>query len=788
MKQISLTHHFLMKSIRQLKLIIIVIIFFSTKLFAQQIINNGGTIVMSGAAYMVVNNASFINNGTFTPSTSTVSFTGTTAYSVGTTASSATNFYNLTNTNTQTGTVNPLVTVANTLSVTAGTLACGGGTTNLPTANLTLLSTNTNTANVSSTVNGTTSTGLFTGYVNVQRYVPYVAGRRGWHLFAPAVMGKNLVTSGTASYANNNINSIFSNWQNGGVSGSSTPGVGMLVSGTGGTSSPTNTGNGLDATPRNNYSLYTASGSSLLPVTNTNIQLTNSSSSVANTGYFAFIRGDRSTSNNVVGASNFTTLTSTGMLLAGSQKFLIPTPASAGFAMLANPYASPIDYTVLVTNSTSALNTGANTDLGTVFYTWDPSLNVVGGYVTVSSANSYVGTPTLTPSASGASSSNQKRYIQSGQAFYVPVAATATIGITFTESSKNATLLSNTSYRPMEPTEPQSINGSLSTNLYLLNADSSTQLADGNLTQFNNRFSEEIKLNEDASKLINTNETFGLVRHGITLAIESRPSLSITDTLFLNLSRTTQRAYQFQFVPTNLDNNNLVGYLQDKYLNTSTEISLSNNTPINFSVDGNAASAVTDRFQIVFKTVLPFVFTNITAAKNNSEIAVEWKVTNETDIVQYDVEKSTNGTTFTKMNTNLVKGNNNAANNYIWLDGNAQTGDNIYRVKMLGKDGSTKYTDNVRVAIAAINTGISIYPNPIKEGKINIQMGNQPSGNYNLSITNNNGQVIYTGTIQNNSNKSNFLINLNTNADKCIYNLQITTPQNKITTQKLIVE
>ena len=107
---------------------------------------------------------------------------------------------------------------------------------------------------------------------------------------------------------------------------------------------------------------------------------------------------------------------------------------------------------------------------------------------------------------------------------------------------------------------------------------------------------------------------------------------------------------------------------------------------------------------------------------------------------------------------------------------------------MTGKDGSTKYTETVKVNIADINTGITIYPNPIKEGKINIQMGNQPTGNYQLSITNNNGQVIYTGMVQNNSTKSTFLINLNTKAAKGIYNLQITTPQNKISTQKLIVE
>ena len=768
MKHISFNHHFLLRFTRQAQLTIIVVVLFGTKLFSQQIINNGGTIVMSGAAYMVVNNASFINNGTFVPSTGTVSFTGSgaasSAYSIGTTNTtpSLTPFYNLTINNianTIIGTVNPDVSVANTLSVSSGTLACGTAT---PATNLTLLSTSTNTADVSAV------TGVITGYVNVERYLP---AKRAWRLLTAPVRGTGTTTG-----------NIFSTWQ---ISGAATANRGMFITGPGAINqTPTSSNNGLDYTTRTSSSMKTWSYGLTTPAytavssTNTPISTNNGNAgSPDNIGYFVFVRGDRTPANIAAfsTSTSVTTLTSVGPLQTGMQTFALSATAAAGsYVLMGNPYAAPVDIT-------KVLATATTTNVNYTFYTWDASLATVGAFVTFQSTDgvTYSKSPT----------SSQTTVLQSGQAFFVKtIAANTATSLVFKEAYKSTSVLPTAGFKPNTVNNALDMNSSLRANLYYVHADSSIALADGNLTQFNNSYSDSVVDNEDAIKLINTNENLGLSRHNATLAIESRPNLMVTDTIFLHLVKTTQRAYRFQFEPLNLDNSNLVGYLQDKYLNTSTEISLSNTTPIDFAVDANAGSAAADRFQIVFKTVLPFAFTNIAATKNNSDIAVEWKVANETDIAQYDVEKSANGTSFTKVNTNLVKGINNAANSYIWLDENAQIGDNIYRVKMWANDGSSKYTDNVKVTIADINTGIHIYPNPIKEGKVNIQMGNQPSGNYQLSITNNNGQVVYTGTVQNNSNRSSFLINLNTLVAKGIYNLQITTPQNKISTRKLIVE
>jgi hypothetical protein len=82
-----------------LKSFLLVACFFSLTSYGQGgiLIESGGYLVTNGTATIVVNDAGFINNGTFTKGSGTVSFAGT----VGTTSSfidgtAATNFYNLT--------------------------------------------------------------------------------------------------------------------------------------------------------------------------------------------------------------------------------------------------------------------------------------------------------------------------------------------------------------------------------------------------------------------------------------------------------------------------------------------------------------------------------------------------------------------------------------------------------------------------------------------------------------------------------------------------------------------
>ena len=111
--------------------------------------------------------------------------------------------------------------------------------------------------------------------------------------------------------------------------------------------------NGLDYSNLNNYSLKAYQGNSFTGIGNTlTTNLSGTNLSAANTGYFMFVRGDRSRTpidNTVYPNTNITTLSSRGKLQTGTQLFdvtnaSIPTPS---FSLVGNPYASSVDFNLI---------------------------------------------------------------------------------------------------------------------------------------------------------------------------------------------------------------------------------------------------------------------------------------------------------------------------------------------------------------------------------------------------------------------------------------------------------
>jgi hypothetical protein len=707
----------------------------TNKSFAQQIaINQGSFLVMNGNAQLVVNNAGFKNNGSFAAGNGTVTFSGYADTAISNiSGNDTTTFNNLTISKAAYGiALKAGADVNNTLTVAGGFLYTD--------SNLTLKSSSSLTARVAPVATGSN----IIGKTNVERYIP---ARRAWRLMTAPLT---------------DANTIYKTWQNAGVA---SDGKGTYITGPNAAAA-----NGLDVSPQNNTSMKTwnAATQAYGNVNNTLVSISaGKNGSADNTGYFLFVRGDRNANNFSTATSNVTTLTSTGRLQVGNQSFNASSTSGA-MTLVGNPYASPIDF-----------NNVAKSNLMNRFYVWDATINTLGGYVMIDDLT-YSGTFTKSVAAS-----NQSKDIQSGQAFFVQTNTNGAASITFNENSKSD-VNNNTMFRPATPNSLPS--QFLRTNLYLVNTDNSLLLADGLFAEFNDAFSDSVLL-EDAPKFSNINENIALVRNNNVLAAERRPIVNITDTIYLKLWKTTARKYQFEFIPTNLNVAEII--LQDSYLNTSTNLSLVAASKINFTIDANAASAATNRFRIVFKnaTVLPVTISSVKAAQLNNNIAVEWKVENEINILKYEVEKSTSGTVFTSSYSVNVNGSANANNTYNWLDVNAVQGNNFYRIKTYSNNGEVKYSAIVKVNINSSKTSsMKIYPNPVTNNTINLQLANQPKGNYLLKLTNNIGQTIYTTSMQSNSINSTLSINIPGKLTSGVYNLEVNTPDNKKSTQSVIVE
>ncbi|UAY50634.1 hypothetical protein [Ferruginibacter albus] len=568
------------------------------------------------------------------------------------------------------------------------------------------------------------------------------ACRRAWYLTTVAL---------------SNAGSIYDNWQNGGVY---VPGQGTFITGPGAT-----VDNGLDMGVNNNSSLksFDINTQVLEVVTDTkHTMLTGNNGNADNKTYFIFVRGDRNPDNLTLPNSNSTVLSCNGFLQTGDQTFHFVAhslPSSRAFNMIGNPYYSPVNF--------SRASVSAN--VVKRFTVWDPSLNQVGGYVTYDDADN------TGNFISSLNSGSQLGVIHSGESFFVEATDSLPASVIFHETSKlsdnEAVSATNTA--------------SLHVSLNLLQPDNSTVLADGSTAVFNNSYNGTVDY-EDALKFPNSNETLSFLRDGKTLSIEKRPAIGSTDTLFLKLVRATNREYQFAFTPDHLNDPKLQAFLQDSYNGTNTPIDLNTTTKVNFSVDTNAASQLTNRFAVVFTSgTVPVTFLNIKAWKEGANINLQWAVENQLNIQQYEIERSTNGVEFTKEETQ--SSNNNVTATYNWTD-LAITNEKYfyYRIKAISVNGNIEYSQVVRVSVGDFAAGIAANPNPITSAGIGVQFTDMPAGQYQIRLLSSVGQVLVVKDIEHSGGNRWELISPVTNLSKGIYVLEVVKPDKTKTNLKLV--
>ncbi len=157
-----------------------------------------------------------------------------------------------------------------------------------------------------------------------------------------------------------------------------------------------------------------------------------------------------------------------------------------------------------------------------------------------------------------------------------------------------------------------------------------------------------------------------------------------------------------------------------------------------------------NRFAVINSAdyILPVNIIGFKAWQQGTAVQLAWTALNEIDIDHYEVERSADARGFTVLG-NVAAKNTGSSADYSFADQKPNTGNNYYRIKVYDKNGAIYYTQIINVIINA-NGGaaITIYPNPVSNGRFTLQMTNMSAAKYNLLIYDEKGRLVFSRTIE----------------------------------------
>lgn len=683
----------------------------------------------------------------------TVNFNGT-AQSIAAGSGIGTTFYTVT----FSGVGTKSIASGNMYVASTGTLTMNGTNTS------TILSSNSN-LTLNSDANGSASVMAIngpsiTGNVNVQRYITGGAGYRGYRLgsspvYAGSVSPNNVVS---INYLQNSI--YLTGAAGGGFDKTGNPTIYLFREDL----TPSNTtfisGNfwgvsAINSAPAYNYGVtgQTASGVYNIPV---------------GVGYLWFFRGNRaSASLTTETTTTYTspvavTLTATGPL---NQNQVVVhewyTPGSSalnytgggtgtnfivrGFNLVGNPYACSIDWEQL--NNSGTNNGLYENNVSTTVYELNPATQNYDTY-----------------QKGGVYTNHGRRYIMSGEGFFVLATGNSNPQLIFNEGSKTSAQLTGLNLFMSTPDQIAKLGVPHTDQHIRIQMALDSTNADDTYIGFSSGAQQAYSDAEDAPYKVG-NGKLGLSSYSsdnVRVAINKMPFPTSKQTVIpLNVSARTPGVYhmnrtELQSIPEIYE-----VWLMDRYRKDSVDMRA--NPSYAFDINTDTASQGAYRFQLVIRQnqALGVHLLQFTGIKTQQGSKLSWVTENEQNYTHFTVERSIDGgKTF-----NVVAGlASTAVGTYNLWDASPQSVDE-YRLKIEDLNGNITYSNIVTLSYAdteILKNSIALYPNPAK-GQINLTItptfaGSQAATNisgalsaksnttYSIKIVNATGIIMKTAT------------------------------------------
>jgi hypothetical protein len=153
---------------------------------------------------------------------------------------------------------------------------------------------------------------------------------------------------------------------------------------------------------------------------------------------------------------------------------------------------------------------------------------------------------------------------------------------------------------------------------------------------------------------------------------------------------------------------------------------------------------------------LPVTMTRFDGVSRNGAVELSWATATEINNDRFEVERSTNGKDFVKIGEVKGAGNSSVLRDYTFTDRQASKGTVYYRLNQVDTDKKNEYSKVIAVQHSVNGAGkglrVSLYPNPVSNGNLNIRFDEMPqgAGDVAFQLLDMNGRVLHTRTLNGN--------------------------------------
>lgn len=183
----------------------------------------------------------------------------------------------------------------------------------------------------------------------------------------------------------------------------------------------------------------------------------------------------------------------------------------------------------------------------------------------------------------------------------------------------------------------------------------------------------------------------------------------------------------------------------------------------------------------VYNILLPLQQLSLSAGLQDSRILLQWTNKNEQGLLEYQLERSSDGVHFTTISRSAATGKSS----YQYTDQNITAAGNLYyRIKLINNQGGFMYSSVVSVRLNATGPDFSVYPNPFIDG-VTVRTTAEARGSLGIRIMDATGKLVREGSASVQAGTNFIPFGNLSSLTKGIYYLQ-TTINGKTTQSKLM--